>query len=162
MSRFGSPVVVQAAEWFAARSARERLLLKVLAALGLVALLWYGVIQPLASARAAAMERIALHETLQARLKQGPPGVAAAVPTAALAEGSLVEAARAAAAAQGVAAQIDGDAERITVAAQGVRFEAAMPFVRALEAGGSELSDVRMQASVQPGLIDLTLTATRP
>lgn len=161
MSRFASPAVAQAAEWFAARSARERLLLRIMAALGLVALHWYGVIQPLASTRAAAMERIALHESLQARLRLAPPGAAAA-PTAALGEGSLVEAARAAAAAQGVAAQIEGDEGRIAVTAQGVRFDAAMPFVRTLEAGGAELSDLRMQASAQPGLIDLTLTAARP
>lgn len=162
MSRFASPVVAQAAEWFAARSARERLLLKILTALGLAAVALYGVIQPLVAARTTAMERIALQETLQARLKLGPPGVAAAVQTTALAEGSLVDAARAAAATQGAPVQIDGDAGRITVAAQGVRFEAAMPFVRTLEAGGAELSDVRMQASAQPGLIDLTLTAARP
>ncbi|MBX9574931.1 MAG: type II secretion system protein M [Caulobacteraceae bacterium] len=162
MNRFASPAVAQAAEWFAARSARERLLLQILAVLGLIAVLWYGVIQPLATARAAAMERIALHESLQARLKLGPPGIAAAVQTTSLAEGALVEAARAAAAAQGLPVQIDGDAERIAVAAQGVRFEAAMPFLRMLESGGAELSDVRMQASAQPGLIDLTLTATRP
>jgi len=161
MSRFASPAVAQAAEWFAARSAREQVLLRILAALGLVAVLWYGVIQPLASARAAAMERIALHESLQARLRLAPPGASAA-PTAALGEGSLVEAARAAAAAQGVAAQIEGDEGRITVTAPGVRFDAAMPLVRSLEAGGAELSDVRMQASAQPGLIDLTLTAARP
>jgi len=161
MSRLASPAVAQAAEWFAARSARERLLLQILAALGLIAVLWYGVIQPLATARANAIERIALYETLQARLRLAPSG-AATTPTAALGQGSLVDAARAAAAAQGIAAQIEGDDGRITVTAQGVHFDAAMPFVRMLEAGGAELSDVRMQASAQPGLIDLTLTAARP
>jgi len=162
MIRHLTPAVARASAWLDERSARERLLLQVMAALGLIAVLWYAVIQPLASARETALERIALYESLQSRLRQGPAGPPPAVTSPALPGGSLVDAARQAAVAQGLAADIQGDAERITVTMAAARFDAALPFLQTLESGGVELADVRLQAADQPGLINLTLSATRP
>ena len=64
--------------------------------------------------------------------------------------------------AQGLAADIQGDAEQITVTMAAARFDAALPFLQTLESGGVELADVRLQAADQPGMINLTLSATRP
>lgn len=157
-----SPALARTADWLAQRSDRERVLLGVMAALCLVAVGWYGVVLPVTSARATALERIALHQSLQARLRSAPTGGAAASSQTALADGPLVEAARAAAAAQGLSAEIEGDADRITVVVAAARFDAALPFLAGVEAGGAELTDVRMRAGAQPGLVDLSFTATRP
>ncbi len=162
MMRYLTPAVARASAWLDERSARERLLLQVMAALGLIAVLWYAVIQPLASARETALERIALYESLQARLRQAPAGPPPSVTSPALPGGSLVDAARQAAVAQGLAADIQGDAGRITVTLAAARFDAALPFLQTLESAGVELADVRLQAADQPGLINLTLSASRP
>lgn len=162
MIRHLTPAVARASAWLDERSARERLLLQVMAALGLIAVLWYAAIQPLASARETALERIARYESLQARLRQAPAGPPPSVTSPALPGGSLVDAARQAAVAQGLAADIQGDAGRITVTLAAARFDAALPFLQTLESAGVELADVRLQAADQPGLINLTLSASRP
>lgn len=51
------------APWWRERSQREQLLLAIMAALLLIVGLWLGVLRPLAAARDAAAERLALAET---------------------------------------------------------------------------------------------------
>ncbi|HZV85124.1 MAG TPA: type II secretion system protein GspM [Brevundimonas sp.] len=155
------PAVERANVWLAGRSERERLLLIVLALLGIAAVGWYGIVQPLLTARQTAFARIELYEGLQARLRAAPAGVAT-VPGAALPPGPLDEAIRQAAAAQALGAEVAGDAERTGVTIANARFDSVVPFVRALESGGVIVDDLRMETAGQPGLINLTLTATRP
>lgn len=155
------PVVERANVWLSGRSERERLMLLVLAVLGILAVGWYGVVQPLLLARQAAVARIELYEGLQARLRASPPGSVPA-PGAGPVTGPLDEAARQAAAAQGLTADISGDAEQVAVTIANARFDSAVPFVRALEGGGAVIDDLRMETASQPGLINLTLTAARP
>ena len=161
MIRRLSPATARAAAWLDQRSARERVLLQIMAVVGLIAALWYGVLLPLATARQTALNRIALYERLQTRLRTAPTGANAASPAPTM-DGPLVDAARSAAAAQAVAAQIEGDGDQITLAARNVRYEAATSLLMALEAGGAVLGEVRMTATDQPGLIDLTASAARP
>lgn len=156
-----APAIERAHEWLAGRSDRERLLLIVLAVLGIGAIGWYGIFQPLLIARQTAVERIALYEGLQARLRAAPAGAATA-PGAGPITGPLDAAVRKAAAEGALTAQVTGDAERVTVVITGARFDGAVPFVRALESGGAVVDDLRMETGGQPGLINLTLTATRP
>lgn len=155
------PAVERGNAWLAERSARERLMLLVLAVLGVVAVGWYGVVQPLLIARQTAVARIELYEGLQARLRAAPPGAAPA-PGAVPLTGPLDAAARQAAAAQGLSAEVTGDADRVSVVVANARFDSAVPFVRALESGGAVVDDLRMETAGQPGLITLTLTAARP
>ena len=156
-----APALERANEWLAGRSERERLLLIVLAVLGMGAIGWYGIFQPLLIARQTAVERIALYEGLQARLRATPAGAATA-PGVTPITGPLDAAVRKAAAEGALTAQVAGDAERVTVVITGARFDGAVPFVRALESGGAVVDDLRMETGGQPGLINLTLTATRP
>ncbi len=156
-----APVLERANEWLAGRSERERLLLTVLSVLGIAAVGWYGIVQPLLIARQTAVERIALYEGLQARLRAAPAG-AVATPGAVPISGPLDAAVRKAAAEGALTAQVSGDADRVTVVITGARFDGAVPFVRALESGGAVVDDLRMETGGQPGLINLTLTASRP
>ena len=156
-----APVLDRANEWLTGRSERERLLLFVLAMLGIGAIGWYAIVQPLMIARQTAIERIALYEGLQVRLRAAPVG-AANTPGAAPITGPLDAAVRKAAVESALTAQITGDADRVTVVITGARFDGAVPFVRALESGGAVVDDLRMETGGQPGLINLTLTATRP
>jgi len=156
-----APAVERANEWLADRSERERLLLIALAVLGIGTIGWYGIIQPLLIARQTAVERINLYEGLQARLRVAPAGAAPA-PGAVPITGPLDAAVRLAAAEGALTAEIAGDADRVSVTVSGARFDSAVPFVRALERGGAVVDDLRMETSGQPGLINLTLTATRP
>jgi general secretion pathway protein M len=55
--------------WWSALSRRERVLLGVLAALLAAVVLVYGVIKPIQSARAAALQDIRTYETLNARIR---------------------------------------------------------------------------------------------
>lgn len=155
------PAVERANVWLADRSERERLLLIFLAILGIAAIGWYGIIQPLLTARQTAFARIELYEGLQARLRATPTGVAPA-PGAVLTSGPLDQAIRQAAAEHALSAQVTGDAGRTSVTIAGARFDSVVPFVRALESGGVIIDDLRMEATDQPGLINLTLTAVRP
>lgn len=156
-----APVIEQANVWLAGRSERERLLLIAMGVLGIAAIGWYGIIQPLLIARQTAVERIELYESLQARLR-APPAGAAPAPGAVPITGPLDEAVRAAAAAGALTAQVTGDADRVSVTVTSARFDSAVPFVRALESGGAVVDDLRMETASQSGLINLTLTATRP
>ena len=156
-----APAVERAHEWLASRSERERLLLIVLAVLGITAVGWYGLIQPLLIARQTAVERIDLYESLQARLRAAPAG-STPISGAAAITGPLDAAVRKAAAEGALTAQVTGDADRVTIVITGARFDGAVPFVRALESGGAVVDDLRMETGGQPGLINLTLTATRP
>lgn len=156
-----APVVERASAWLAARSARERVLLGVLAALGAAALAWYGLVQPLMITRQTAVERIELYEGLQARLRAAPSG-AAPTPAAPLLAGPLDEAARQAAAAHALNAEVTGGVDRVAVVVTDARFDGAAPFVRALEGGGAMIEELRLEAAGQPGLVNLTLTAVRP
>lgn len=156
-----APAVDRANVWLAERSARERVLLAGLAALGLVVVGWYGIAQPLLNARQTAVERIELYEMLQARLRASPAGAAVA-PGAPPISGPLDEAARQAAASNALNAEVTGDAERIAVRVTNARFDAAVPFVRALEGGGAVVGELRMESAGQPGLINVSLTAARP
>lgn len=161
VSSRAAPAVERANAWLAGRSARERMLLIVLAVLGVAAVAWYGIIQPLLVARQTAVERIELYEGLQARLRAAPAGAASA-PGAAPLSGPLDEAARQAVAAQALTAEVTGDADGVSVTITGARFDSAVPFVRALESGGAVVDDLRLETAGQPGLINLTLTAARP
>lgn len=156
-----APAVERANAWLDSRSQRERVLLIALAMLGIAVLGWYGIIQPLLVARQTAVERIELYESLQARLRAAPSGAAPA-PGAVLVSGPLDQAVRQAAMAQALTAQITGDADRVSVAVSGARFDSVVPFVRAVESGGATVNDLRMETAGQPGLINLTLTAARP
>lgn len=155
------PAVERANVWLADRSERERLLLIVLAILGIAAIGWYGIIQPLLTARQTAFARIELYEGLQARLRATPTGVAP-VPGAVLNSGPLDQAVRLAAAEHALTASVTGDAGRTSVTIASARFDSVVPFVRALESSGVVVDDLRMEAAGQPGLINLTLTAARP
>lgn len=155
-----APVLEQGKAWIENRSARERVLLGVLALLGLAAIGWYGVIQPLASARQDALARIALYEGLQARLRAAPAGVVQ--PASPPLNEPLIDAVRQAAGQQSLTLAISGDEARVTATAAGARFESAAALVDTLERGGVTVSSLRMTATGQPGVVDLTLTATRP
>ncbi len=157
-----APAVERAQEWLAGRSRRERALLTVLAVLGVAIIGWYGVIQPLLVARQTAVARIELYEGLQARLRAAPIGAAPTPAGAVAISGPLDEAVRQAAAAQGLAADVTGDGDRVDITVAGARFDSAVPFLRALEGGGVVVDDLRMETAGQPGLINLTLTASRP
>lgn len=157
----GLPVVKRAHAWLAERSARERTMLLILGGLGIVAVGWYGVVQPLVVARQTAVARIELYESLQARLRAAPAGAPSA-PGAAPVTGPLDEAARQVAAAHALTAEVVGDPDRISVTLRNARFDSAVAFVDALERGGSTVDDLRMEAVGQPGLINLTLIAERP
>ena len=155
-----APVLEQGKAWIEGRSARERLLLGVLAVLGLAAVGWYGVIQPLAVARQDAVERIALYESLQARLRAAPSG--AVQPASPPLSGPLIDAVRQAASQQSLTIEIAGDEARVTATATGARFDSAAALVDTLERGGINVSSLQLTATGQPGVVDLTLTATRP
>lgn len=156
-----APAIERANEWLTGRSERERLLLGFLTALGIGAIGWYGIIQPLLISRQTAVERIELYESLQARLRAAPPGAVPASGTVPI-TGPLDEAVRKAGAEGALAVQVVGGADRVSVTVTGARFDSAVPFVRALESGGAVVEDLRMETGSQPGLINLTLTATRP
>lgn len=156
-----APAIERANDWLAGRSERERLLLIVLAVLGIAAVGWYGIIQPLLIVRQDTVERIELYESLQARLRAAPAGAAAAPGTAPL-SGPLDQTVRQTAAAHALTAEVTGDADRVSVTIVGARFDSAVPFIRALESGGAIVDDLRMETAGQPGLINLTLTAARP
>lgn len=155
-----APALERASDWLAGRSERERLLLIVMATLGLAAAGWYGVIQPLLIARQTSIARIELYEGLQARLRASPAG-AVTTPGQAPVSGPLDEAVRQAAA-QALAVDVKGDADTVTVTVAAARFDAAMSFVRALESGGAMIGQLRMEAGPGPGQVNLTFTATRP
>lgn len=154
------PAVERANAWLDGRSRREHVLLIALAVLGIAAVGWYGIIQPLLVARQTAVQRIELYEGLQARLRAAPAGAAPAPGVVSL-SGPLDEAVRQAAAAQALTAEVSGDADRVSVTIAGARFDGFVPFIRALEGGGAVVDDLRMETAGQPGLINLTLTAAR-
>lgn len=155
------PAVERAGAWLNERSRRERLLLLTLAVLGIAAVGWYGLLQPLLVARQIAVERIELYEGLQARLRATPANTAAA-PVAVIMTGPLDEALRRAAAVHALSPDLVGDANRVAVTIGGARFDSAMAFVQALEGGGVVITELRLGAAGQPGLVNLTLTASRP
>jgi general secretion pathway protein M len=63
--------------WWAGRSRREQLLLGVMAAIALVLVAWFGILQPLAKARRAAAERLSEAAATQAAVERGLAELAA-------------------------------------------------------------------------------------
>lgn len=155
------PAIERARAWLSERSRRERLLLLTLAVLGVAAVGWYGLIQPLLIARQTAVERIELYEALQARLRATPQS-AAASPVAVVMTGPLDQALRQAAAVHALSPEVVGDAERVALTIGGARFDSAVPFLQTLEGSGVVITDLRLEAAGQPGLVNVTLTASRP
>ena len=157
------PAVDRARVWLDGRSARERALLGVLAFWAGVALIWYGVLGPLLGANATARERIALYEQLQARLRLAPGGAAAAPAGPTMAgDAALDEAIRQVASTLGLNPEVSADGDRVRVTVANARFDSALPFVQAIERGGAVVEAMRMDATDQPGLVNLSMTVSRP
>ena len=157
------PAVDRATIWLDGRSARERALLGVLAFWAGVALLWYGILGPLLSANQTARDRIALYEQLQARLRIAPAGTAStpAGPTMS-GDAALDEAIRQVASSLGLNPEVSADGDRVRVTVANARFDGAVPFVQAIERSGAIVEAMRMDATAQPGLVNLTMTVSRP
>ena len=157
------PAVARTRVWLDGRSARERALLGVLVFCAGVALVWYGMLGPLLSANATARDRIALYEQLQARLRITPGGAASATSGPTMADdAALDQAIRRVAAELGLNPEVSADGDRVRVTVANARFDSALPFVQAIERGGAVVVAMRMDATDQAGLVNLTMTVSRP
>ena len=156
------PAVNRARVWLDGRSSRERVLLGILAFWAGVAFFWYVVLGPLLSANAEARDRIALYEQLQARLRIAPGDAAAASAGPTMAEDAALDAALGEMApVLGLAPEIAADGDRVQVTIANARFDSVVPFVQAIERGGGVVEAMRMDATEQAGLVNLTMTVSR-
>lgn len=157
------PAVNRARLWLEGRSARERALLGILAFWAAVALFWYGILGPLLSSNAEASNRIVLYEQLQARLRIASEGAAAASSGPAMAKDAALDTAlKQMASVFDLAPETTADGDRVRVAIANARFDGVVPYVQAIERGGGVVEAMRMDATQEAGLVNLTMTVSRP
>lgn len=153
-----TPAFAAAADWMAGRSRREQILLTGLGGLLLVAGLWLLILQPLLDASAAAVSRIAAHETLMVRVRTAGSIGPAVQPLA----GPLETALPAQAATFGVTPTVTADGQGVAVTLTEARYDSVIAWLAALEASGADLSSVRMERGAQPGVVNASLSVSRP
>lgn len=153
-----TPAFAAAADWMAGRSRREQILLTGLGGLLLVAGLWLLILQPLLDASAAAVSRIAAYETLMVRVRTAGSIGPAVQPLA----GPLETALPAQAATFGVTPTVTADGQGVAVTLTEARYDSVIAWLAALEASGADLSSVRMERGAQPGVVNASLSVSRP
>jgi general secretion pathway protein M len=115
--------------WWSERSAREQVLLGVLAALGMAALLLFVVVRPLQSARARAAADIRTYDMLALRLKATGPGIGGPAR-----KGPAPEIVSQVASANGLTVQrVEPESGRLRVVFADASFDAVLRWVAELE-----------------------------
>jgi general secretion pathway protein M len=151
-----APLAEQARDWWAARTARERVLLTVLAAVALLALLYGLVLKPLVEMRERATREIATLESLAGRLRAQPAG--APSPPITVRSGPPSEIVSAAAAAQGLAPQVEAASGGVRLQLADAAFDAVLRLVADVEASSSlRASVVRLTRADSAGQVDAEL-----
>lgn len=153
-----APAFAFAAGWMAGRSRREQILLAVLGGFLVVAGLWLLILQPLLDARAMAVSRIAAYETLMVRVRTAGSVGPAVQPLS----GPLEAALPAQAAPFGVTPTVAADGDGVTVKVTEARYDSVVAWLAALESSGGVLSSVRIERGAEPGVVNATLSVSRP
>lgn len=127
--------------WWSDRSARERMLLGILAISGTAALLLIAVLRPLQSARTQAAADIRTYDGLAARLRQAGPNLAAGH-----SQGPPATIVSQTAAAVGLTvSRIEPEGNKLRVAFADASFEAVLRWVAAIErTSGLRVSEARI------------------
>lgn len=148
--------------WLDARSVRERRLILGLSILAGIAVLWYGILQPLHRAREAAAVRIETAAQLSARLRTASPG-AAAVSEAPL-TGEMADILRRRAVTFGLSPdRIEPEAGGAGITIENARYDAVMRFVGAVEGvDGGAVQDLRIERGNSPGIVRLQMRVRQP
>ncbi len=146
-----------AAEWWAQRLPRERLLIAIMAGLAVLAVLMFGVWKPIESARARARTDIRTYETLSSQMRAaGPEAVRRAVNQSAAGAGGLTDSA----AAVGLTIRrIDPDGDRTRVALEDVPFAVVVDWLDRVERdNGLRAVEVKMERRPAPGVVNAEIT----
>ena len=131
-----------------------------MAALAVVAVAWYGVVQPIMRAREAAVARIETAAMLQSRLRTASPG---GTRRPAKMEAGLAETVRRRAADLALSPEsIKSEGEDVDIAIASAQYEAVVGLVAVLEGtDGATVQDLQIKAAGQPGMVSLGMRVTR-
>lgn len=156
-----APAAQAAAAWLATRSLREQRLIAGLTILAGIAVLWYGVAQPILRAREAATARIETAAQLNVRLDSVTPGQTASAgnPVA----GEMADVLRQRAVALGLSPdRIEAEAEGAGIVIEGARYDSIVRLIAAVESvDGGVVQDLRIDRGNAPGLVRLQMRVRR-
>ena len=151
------PAAQAATAWLDARSVRERRLIVGLTILAAIAVLWYGVSQPIIRARESATARIETAAQLSARLDSASPHRTASVdaPVA----GDMADILRQRAVALGLSPdRIEPEADGAGIVIEGARYDAVIRLIAAVEGvDGGVVQDLRIERGNAPGIVRLQM-----
>lgn len=152
-----SPATQAAVAWLDARSVRERRLIIGLTALAVIAIVWYGVLQPILHARESATVRIETAAQLSARLNSAAPRGPTAVETPVA--GQMADILRQRAVAFGLSAdRIEPEADGAGIVIENGRYDSIIRFIAAVEGvDGGVVQDLQIDRGNAPGMVRLQM-----
>lgn len=146
-----------ARRWLAERSRRERRLLAVLAAVAAVTLLYIAVWQPLAAARAKAIDDLRSYTALTARLRAAGPEVSRIAATRRTSAATVI--ADSAARAGLTIRRLEPQGDRTQVTFEDVAFDKVIDWLAGLQAdAGLSVVALRVDRRTAPGIVNVQLT----